>query len=124
MKSTRAITFTLTENLETGEMIVSPGVVSDHFAFETDDNLIDNAWANDDLEYLSYHYTAYMILFDTENGEDTDAVPASDEMVRAFQTRIDDNDLAILDLADFVAEGCYTVHNPYWEEEHYTPSCM
>ncbi len=121
MKNPAAITFTISENMETGETIVSPGICDTPDAFHGDDGLMNDAYENDLTPFLSYRYRVYVISFGPGDTE-----PASYEMVQAFQELIDVDEPAFLDLADLVSEGEYEVLNPYFEEpedeEDYTPS--
>ena len=109
----KSITFTVTENLETRETIVSPGIIADSEAFENSDELMDNAWLNDLDETLAYRFRVYRFTFDEPEQE---AVPASDAMVRALQELVNEDDVSILKVADLVEEGRYTVRNPFFSE--------
>ena len=112
------ITFTLIENLETGETFVSPGILANRIDLLRDDAVNDNAWLNDTEMYLTYAYTAYrLVLSDTPEEK-----PMSNAMLRAFQSLIDLDERALFALAEESAKGCVTLLNPFWEDEPYTPS--
>ncbi len=109
----KAITFSVTTNLDTGRVIVSPDWVDDEGTFLLDDNLMDDAWTNDLDQILHYAYACYQITFGSVGVTE----PASDGIISALQDRLDEDDTDILKFAELVAEGKRSVVNPFYSDE-------